>query len=135
MTKTFYWDMDGVLADFHTAYAQDRAVALKRNAMANLKPFQHNVDLLNSLIENGFTCYILTKAANADGAQGKIDWLAKYVPAMDAEHIIIINKGRKVDNIREAGVLIDDDMTNCKQWNKAGYTSIYLETKGQRVEW
>lgn len=130
---TYYWDMDGVLADFHTAYKQDRAVALKREAMANLAPFTANVDLLNSLMAQGITCYILTKAANADGAQGKVDWLKKYVPAMDADHIIIINKGRKVDNIREAGVLIDDDMTNCKQWNKAGYTSIYLETKGQAV--
>lgn len=134
MKQVFYWDMDGVLADFHTAYAQDRAVALKREAMANLKPFQHNVDLLNSLMAQGITCYILTKAANTDGAQGKIDWLTKYVPTMDADHIIIINKGRKVDNIREAGVLIDDDMTNCKQWNKAGYTSIYLANKGQEVE-
>ncbi len=130
---TYYWDMDGVLADFHTAYAQDRAVALKREAMANLAPFTANVDLLNSLMAQGIICYILTKAANADGARGKIDWLAKYVPTMDADHIIIINKGRKVDNIREAGVLIDDDATNCKQWNKAGYTSIYLETKGQAV--
>ena len=74
------------------------------------------------------------KAANADGAQGKVDWLKKYVPAMDTDHIIIITKGRKVDHMKEEGILIDDDMTNCKQWNKAGYTSIYLETKGQKVE-
>ena len=134
MKQVFYWDMDGVLADFHTAYAQDRAIALKRGAMANLKPFVKNVELLNSMIAQDITCYILTKAANADGAQGKVDWLKKYVPVMDADHIIIINKGRKVDNIREAGVLIDDDMTNCKQWNKAGYTSIYLANKGQEVE-
>lgn len=130
---TYYFDMDGVLANFHKAYAADKATALKRNAMANLEPFQHNVDLLNNLIAAGVTCYILTKAANTDAMQGKIDWLAKYVPAMDAEHFICIYKGRKVDNIREAGVLVDDDKTNCNQWNKAGYTSIYLETKGQDI--
>ena len=130
---TYYFDMDGVLANFHKAYAADKATALKRNAMANLEPFQHNVDLLNNLIAAGVTCYILTKAANADAMQGKIDWLAKYVPAMDAEHFICIYKGRKVDSIREAGVLVDDDKTNCNQWNKAGYTSIYLETKGQDI--
>ena len=134
MKQVFYWDMDGVLADFHTAYAKDRAVALKRDAMANLKPFTENVAIINDMIAQGITCYILTKAANADGAQGKIDWLKKYVPTMDIDHIIIITKGRKVDHMKEEGILIDDDATNCKQWNKAGYTSIYLETKGQRVE-
>ena len=130
---TYYWDMDGVLADFHAAYALDKATALKREAMATLAPFIENVATLNRLIAQGSVCYILTKAANADGAQGKIDWLAKYVPALDADHIIIINKGRKVDYIREAGVLVDDDATNCKQWVKGGYEAVYLEAKGEAV--
>jgi 5'(3')-deoxyribonucleotidase len=87
---TYYWDMDGVLANFHAAYAIDRAVALKKDAMANLAPFVENVAIVRNLIAMGNTCYILTKAANADGAQGKVDWLAKYVPMMDEAHIIII---------------------------------------------
>jgi len=130
---TYYWDMDGVLADFHTAYAMDKDTALKREAMANLAPFTANVETLRALIATGNTCYILTKAANADGAMGKVEWLAKYVPEMDAEHTIIITKGRKVDNIREAGILVDDDMANIRQWNKGGYEAIYLATKGEPV--
>lgn len=130
---TYYWDMDGVLANFHKAYATDKAVALKREAMANLEPFAENVATLRALILAGNTCYILTKAANADGAHGKVEWLAKYVPEMDAEHTIIITKGRKVDNIREAGVLVDDDMANVRQWRKGGYEAIYLEAKGEAV--
>lgn len=130
---TYYWDMDGVLADFHTAYAMDKGTALKREAMANLAPFTANVETLRTLIATGNTCYILTKAANADGAQGKVEWLAKYVPEMDAKHTIIITKGRKVDNIREAGILVDDDMANIRQWNKDGYEAIYLATKGEAV--
>ena len=130
---TYYWDMDGVLADFHTAYAVDKAVALKREAMANLAAFAENVATLNRLMAQGNTCYILTKAANADGAQGKMDWLAKYVPAMDADHVIILFKGRKVDAIREAGILVDDDATNCRQWVKGGYEAIYLQAKGEAV--
>lgn len=130
---TYYWDMDGVLADFHTAYAVDKAVALKREAMANLAAFAENVATLNRLMTQGNTCYILTKAANADGAQGKMDWLAKYVPAMDADHVIILFKGRKVDAIREAGILVDDDATNCRQWVKGGYEAIYLQAKGEAV--
>lgn len=130
---TYYWDMDGVLADFHTAYATDKATALKREAMANLAAFAENVATLNRLMAQGHTCYILTKAANADGAQGKMDWLAKYVPTMDADHVIILFKGRKVDAIREAGILVDDDATNCRQWVKGGYEAIYLQAKGEAV--
>lgn len=130
---TYYWDMDGVLADFHTAYAADKATALKREAMANLAAFAENVVTLNRLMAQGHTCYILTKAANADGAQGKMDWLAKYVPTMDADHVIILFKGRKVDAIREAGILVDDDATNCRQWVKGGYEAIYLQAKGEVV--
>lgn len=130
---TYYWDMDGVLANFHKAYATDKAVALKRNAMANLEPFAENVETLRSLIAAGHTCYILTKAANADGAQGKIEWLAKYVPEMTADRIIIITKGRKVDNIREDGILVDDDSANTRQWEKAGHKAILLTEKGEAV--
>ena len=130
---TYYWDMDGVLADFHTAYAMDKGTALKREAMANLKPFIANVQTVRNLIAEGHTCYILTKAANADGAQGKVEWLAKYIPEMDEAHTIIITKGRKVDNIREDGVLIDDDSANTRQWEKAGHRAILLTTKGEAV--
>ena len=130
---TYYWDMDGVLANFHKAYATDKAVALKREAMANLEAFIENVATLNRLMAEGNTCYILTKAANADGAEGKVAWLAKYVPEMDKAHTIIITKGRKVDNIREDGILVDDDATNTRQWEKAGHKAILLTTKGEAV--
>ena len=130
---TYYWDMDGVLADFHTAYAMDKGTALKKDAMANLRPFIANVKTLRDLIAEGHTCYILTKAANADGAQGKVEWLAKYVPEMDEAHTIIITKGRKVDYIREDGILVDDDSANTRQWEKAGHKAILLTTKGEAV--
>ena len=131
---TYYWDMDGVLADFHKAYATDKAVALKKDAMANLEPFAANVATLNKLMAEGHTCYILTKAANEAGKQGKIEWLTKYVPTMDEAHFIcIIGKGRKVDFIREDGILVDDDPTNTKQWVKGGHEAILLATKGEAV--
>lgn len=131
---TYYFDMDGVIANFHKAYASDKATALKREAMANLEPFMNNVNVLNNLIAKGIVCYILTKAATEDAKQGKIDWLKKYVPAMDKDHFIcIIGKGKKVDFIREEGILIDDGKANCKQWEKGGYTAIYLEEKGQEI--
>lgn len=131
---TTYWDMDGVLANFHKAYAVDKATAMNRKAMAELEPFAENVETLNKLIATGSVCYILTKAANDAGRQGKIDWLKKYVPAMDEEHFIcIVGHGRKVDFIREDGILIDDDEKNTKQWIKAGHEAITLTVKGEVV--
>ena len=128
---TYYWDMDGVLADFHKNYNGDRALAFSREYLANLPAFMENVDTLSGLIADGHTCYILTKAASEDAKAGKIDWLAKYVPAMTADRFIcIVGYGRKIDYIREDGILIDDDEKNCKQWVKGGQTAIHLENKG-----
>lgn len=130
---TYYWDMDGVLANFHKAYATNKAVALSRKAMADLEPFAENVATVRALIAAGNTCYILTKAANTEGAQGKVEWLARYIPEMDEAHTIIITKGRKVDFIREAGILVDDDPTNTRQWVRGGYEAITLTVKGEAV--
>lgn len=131
---TTYWDMDGVLANFHKAYADDKTTALNRNAMANLEPFSANIATIKSLIAAHEMVYILTKAANEEGKQGKLDWLAKYIPELPVENFIcIIGKGKKVDFIREAGTLIDDDEKNTKQWIAAGYEAITLMAKGEVV--
>ena len=128
---TYYFDMDGVLANFHKAYAVDRMVALKRQTMADLEPFVENVSLVRSLIAAGRQVYILTKAANEDGKMGKIDWLAHYIPEITIEQFIcIVGSGRKVDYIREDGMLIDDDPRNIRQWEKAGYVGYLVEEKG-----
>ena len=134
MTTTYYFDMDGVLANFHKAYATNKAVAMNRKAMAELEPFAENVALVRSLIAEGVKVYILTKAANEAGKAGKIDWLANYIPEITAEQFIcIVGSGRKVDFIREAGVLVDDDPKNTRQWTKAGFEAITLTVKGEAV--
>ena len=131
---TYYFDMDGVLANFHKAYATNKGTALSRSAMANLEPFAENVSTVKNLIANGETVYILTKAANDNGKAGKIEWLAKHIPEMDAEHFIcIVGHGKKVDFIREAGILVDDDAKNTTPWQKAGYPAVILTTKGEAV--
>ena len=131
---TYYFDMDGVLANFHKAYATDKTTACKRQTMANLEPFAENVQTVRNLIAKGIKVYILTKAANEDGKAGKVDWLAKYIPEITAEQFIcIVGSGRKVDYIREAGVLVDDDAKNIRQWVKGGFEGYLVETKGAAV--
>jgi len=130
---TYYFDMDGVLADFHSTYTE-RAQALSREYLANLAPFVENVKTVRNLIAHGEKVYILTKAANDDAKAGKIDWLAKYIPEITAEQFIcIVGSGRKVDYIREAGILVDDDIKNIRQWVKGGFEGYLVETKGAVV--
>lgn len=131
---TYYFDMDGVLANFHKAYATNKGVALDRQAMADLEPFVENVNTVRSLIAMGTRVYILTKAANEDGKAGKIDWLAKFIPEITTEQFIcIVGSGRKVDYVREAGILVDDDIKNIRQWIKGGFEGYFVETKGAAV--
>ena len=135
MTQTYYFDMDGVLANFHKAYAQNRAAALNEHVMATLEPFEHNVALVRELIALGQRVYILTKAANEAGKAGKVEWLAKYIPEMDAEHFIcIVGHAKKVDYIREEGMLVDDDMKNLRPWKKAGHEIYFVESKGAEIQ-
>lgn len=131
---TYYFDMDGVLANFHKAYAENKAVAMNRKAMAELEPFTENVATVRRLIAEGVKVYILTKAACEAGREGKVEWLAKFIPEITAEMFIcIVGHGRKVDFIREAGVLVDDDPKNTRPWVKAGYEAITLTAKGEAV--
>ena len=130
---TYYFDMDGVLADFHSTYTE-RAQALSRDYLANLAPFVENVKTVRSLIAHGEQVYILTKAANKDAKAGKIDQLAKYIPEITVKQFIcIVGYGRKVDYIREAGILVDDDIKNIRQWVKGGFEGYLVETNGAAV--
>ena len=134
MANAYYFDMDGVLADFHKAYAIDRMVALKKEAMANLEPFAENVALVRSLIATQKKVYILTKAANEMAKEGKVEWLARYIPEVTEDNFIcIVGHGKKVDYIREDGVLVDDDMRNLSQWAKGGHETYFVKVKGETV--
>lgn len=133
-TKTYYFDMDGVLANFHKEpYKYTNAI--NRRWIANLEPFMGNVNIVRQLIAEGNEVFILSKAASETAKQGKLDWLARYIPEMQASNVIIIvGNGKKVDYIRTAtGVLVDDDMKNIRPWVKAGFEYIHVEVKGMTI--
>ena len=133
MKNTYYFDMDGVITNFHKEpYSYKNAIS--REWIANLDPFMDNINLIHELIATGNKVYILSKGAKESSALGKLDWLAKYLPEIPREDIIIIvGNGKKIDYIREVGILVDDDIKNIRPWAKAGYPTIHLEVKGSRV--
>lgn len=135
MARTvYYFDMDGVIANFHKEPFK-YANATNREWIANLDPFMANVEIIRDLLANKKSVYILTKAINEDAKQGKLDWLARYIPELDTKRVIVIvGNGKKVDYMRtKTGVLIDDDIKNTRQWEKAGHKAITLEYKGQTI--
>lgn len=133
---TYYFDVDGVLADFHSVYDhKNRAQSLTYNFIRNLKPFEENVKLVKSLIASGHEVFISTMVANETTKKARIDWLSEVLPEVPKYKVItIVGHGNKADFMKTAdGVLVDDKKENCKKWEKAGHKAIWLEVKGGKI--
>ena len=135
--KTYYFDVDGVLADFHSAYdPANRAASLTYSFIRNLRPFTENIAKVKSLIAEGNRVYISTLVANKETKKARIEWLAEMLPEIPKYRIIaIIGNAKKSDKMRtKDGILVDDKKANCRQWEKAGHKAIWIETKGGKIE-
>lgn len=133
--KVYYFDMDGVLANFHKEPYQ-YTNAINREWIANLEPFTEAVALVKTLMAEGKSVYINSLAASEEAKQGKIDWLAKYLPEIKKNHIIIIvGSGKKANYMKtKTGILVDDKKSNCKQWTKiSGQPAIWVEQRGKVI--
>jgi len=130
MAKTYYFDMDGVLANFHEV-KDGYKFSGSYKFIRNLKPFMNSVNLVKELIEKGNEVYISSLARNEYAKNAKVDWLAEYIPTMKKENIIIlVGNAKKHENIFSEGVLVDDKLANVRAWCKAGMKAVYVEEKG-----
>lgn len=127
----YYFDMDGVLANFHE-HKNGWMLAGEYDFIRNLAPFVESIALVNDMINKGYKVYILSLCRNEEAKRAKIDWLKQYIPSLKAENIIIlIGNAKKVENMKtRTGVLVDDKETNIKQWRKKGLKAVYVKNRG-----
>lgn len=131
MRNIYYFDMDGVLANFHE-HKDGWKVSGNYDFIRNLRPFEDSVNLVNSLIASGIEVYISSLCRNEIARQAKIDWLSEYIPSLDLDHIIILTgNAKKNEYMRTSeGILVDDKKANVSAWRKAGFKAVWVEEKG-----
>ena len=117
-----FFDMDGVLAEYHP---NTPALMYDKDFFLNRPLEKHAKDLLLKLSEN-YDVYILSKAITKQCAYEKMLWLDKYLPNIDKRHRFILDysesKGKyirdKVDVDNSINILIDDLSANLVEWVK-----------------
>lgn len=133
--KTYYCDMDGVLANF---FKEKDCLERFKNEMgffARLEPIKENLEGLKTLIQDKKKVKIITTSPNIRADRDKKKWLAKYLPEIQTKNIIICRPSqRKIDfvakRLRKNAVLIDDYGKNIKEWvDNGGKYSIKITEK------
>ena len=77
-----------------------------------------NVNAIRTLIKNGASVRVLSASPNERADNDKRKWLAKYIPELSNDRIIIVRIGAKKLNYMQtkSGVLFDDYGKNGREW-------------------
>ena len=129
--KKINFDMDGTLADFYGVdgwlndlinsdprpYAEAKPLfnfsALARQ-IHRLQKLGYEVNIISWLSKSG------TEDFNREVTEVKKAWLARHLPSVHFDHIIIVKYGTPKSTCG-SGVLFDDEEQNRKEWNGKAY--------------
>lgn len=142
-----YLDLDGVLVDFDGGYrklsqgrsiqetaaadgedsAREKYLKAKADWWANLDWIHGGRELFNASDKMFEHVCILSSAGTGDPekgkavVEGKIRWLAKNIPSMDASRtFIVFGKHLKQERSAKNAILVDDVAITIEQWNARG---------------
>ena len=119
MTKIVYFDMDGVLVNFESAFIKISNIT-KKNYIGHyddipgifnlMEPNKEILCLFNKMMnDNRYDVYILSSAPwnNPSAWSDKLCWIKKYIPNAQKRLILSHNK-----HLNKGDYLIDDRLTN-----------------------
>lgn len=144
MNKIFYFDLDGVLANFegkivsifgepYSTQLWPRIAAEYPHIFKFLDPIHPMVMLFNSMSLGGYDVRVLSaKPSMIDMRyveQDKISWCSER---LNTNNVTIVNKAEdKQRYSREGVVLIDDNVISCEQWSSRGGIALLHKTYAQ----
>lgn len=119
MTKQpIYIDMDGTIADFNNEVGALERFQKEKGFFTKLKPLMRNVQAVRNAVAHGIEVFILSASPHKKADADKLLWLAKWLPEIARQNIILVRLGdNKADAmLSDSGILFDDYGKNCREW-------------------